>query len=209
MNIKRFQKRTAYNSEKKNKTDNFEFLNKNYCLKNQTVFAGDSITEICNMDLYNSYIAESKTLVYNRGISGDTSDRLLERFEKDVLCLEPKNLVLMIGTNDLSLKADVHYVADNIEKMIVMTKAKCPDTNLILQTLYPVEYKMKRKNAAIVQLNGILNRTAKRYDVRFLDLFDQFLDENNGLNKKYTYDGLHPNALGFEIAVKNTIPLFV
>lgn len=209
MNIKKFQKRTAYNREKKNKTDNFEHLNKNYCLKNQTVLAGDSITEICNMDLYDSYIKKTGILVYNRGISGDTSDRLLERFDKDILYLEPKNLVILIGTNDLSLKADVHYVADNIEKMIIMAQNKCPKMNIILQAVYPVVYKNKKKNAAIIQLNAILNRIAKKYDIRFLDLFDKFLDENAGLNKKYTYDGLHPNVFGFEIAVKNIISYLI
>ncbi len=90
MNLNKIRKRTVYYAEKINKADNFEFLNKNYCKKGQTVLVGDSITELFNhTELFAEYTAETGISVYNRGISGDTSDRLLERLERNVLNIKP------------------------------------------------------------------------------------------------------------------------
>jgi lysophospholipase L1-like esterase len=207
MNIKIFQRKSAYNAEKQNKKDNFTFLNERYCKKNQTVLAGDSITEICNMELFNKYIENSGTLVYNRGISGDTSDRLLERFEDNVLKLNPKNLVIMIGTNDLSINATTTYIADNVEQMIKLTKSKSPETNIILQSVYPVDVKQSKKNVKICELNILLMELAAKYKTIYLDVYTLLSDDNGGINPCYTYDGLHPNAYGFEIAVNEIVSM--
>ncbi|MCM1285071.1 MAG: GDSL-type esterase/lipase family protein [Acetobacter sp.] len=206
MNYKSFDKKTAYNNEKANKAVNFTFLNKNYCIENQTVLAGDSITEICNMELYSKYSEESGLKVYNRGISGDTSNRLLERFEENVLLLKPRNLVIMIGTNDLSQKAEVGYVADNIDKMISLSKKSNPDMNVVLQSVYPVVHTNKKKNEKITQLNSLIKSIADKYGILYLDIHSLLLDDKNGLNPKFTYDGLHPNVFGFDIVVKEIIP---
>lgn len=207
MNLKSFRKRTAYNAEKENKRKNFIYLNDNYCLPNQTVIAGDSITEIFNMDLFSDYINRCGKFVYNRGISGDTSDRFLERFDDTVLNLKPSNLVLLIGTNDLTLISDIDYVFCNIEKVIMKAKSSCPDTNIILQSVYPVNYKNRKKNNNIIELNSRLKAMSEKYNIIYLDIYSFILDNNGGLNPKYTYDGLHPNALGFEIAANQIIPL--
>lgn len=207
MSFKTFRKKTAYNAEKENKRKNFIYLNENYCQLNQTVIAGDSITEIFNMELFNSYIKSSNKLVYNRGISGDTSDRFLERFDDTVLSLKPSNLVLLIGTNDLTLISDVDYIFSNIEQVIIKAKNTCPNTKIILQSVYPVNYKNKKKNSNIVKLNSKLKALCEKYCLIYLDLHGLLSDDNCGLNAKYTYDGLHPNALGFEIAASQIIPL--
>lgn len=210
MNIqmKRYIKKSKYNNEKKNKKENYNILNKNYCKKHQTVIAGDSITEIFNMELFDEYIQNSGTLVYNRGISGDTSNHFLDRLEENVLYLDPKNLVILIGTNDLTLIDDVDYVADNIDKVLQLTRKNCPDVNLILQAVYPVDFKNAKKNQKIKKLNLMLRGIAEKYDAVYIDLTCKLSDERGGLNPKYTYDGLHPNAFGFEVAAKAIIPYF-
>lgn len=207
MTFKSYLKKTEYNYEKNNKKDNFNLINKKYCIPNQTVIAGDSITEIFNMELFDDYIKSSGKLVYNRGISGDTSNRLLERFESNVLSLKPSNLVLLIGTNDLTLISDVNYVCSNIEKIIDMAMASDNNMNIILQSVYPVNYKNKRKNKAIAALNYMLKKLSDEKGITYLDVYSSLLDENGGLDSKYTYDGLHPNVKGFEVAAEKIIPL--
>lgn len=207
MTFRGYLKRTEYNNEKNNKKDNFNFLNDKYCIPNQTVIAGDSITEILNMDLFNSYIKNSGKLVYNRGISGDTSNKFLERFDSNVLALKPSNLVLLIGTNDLSLTSNVDFVYSNIESAVDKALASNPDMNIILQSVYPVDYKNKRKNKLILELNEKLKLMCENKNITYLDMHSLLLDDLGGLDSKFTYDGLHPNALGFEIAVNNIVPL--
>ncbi len=76
---------TDYDIVKKTKMENFELLNKS-AKENQVVFIGDSIIE-----LFPTYelFADKDKIVYNRGISGDTSDRMLERMDKNCLNINP------------------------------------------------------------------------------------------------------------------------
>ena len=39
--------------------------------------------------------------VHNRGVNGERSDQILARFERDVLALEPRAVVIIAGVNGL------------------------------------------------------------------------------------------------------------
>ena len=212
MNLRKFDQNTKYDREKVNKADNYEFLNVNYCKKGQIVLAGDSITEFYNMDLFDEYTARTGKLVYNRGISGDTSNRLLERFERNVLNLEPTTIALLIGTNDMNRGADNQYIIANTEKLIRLAKEKCPGVNIILEAVYPVNTLInsqgKRHNHIIKDLNKGLEGLAAMMGVEFVDMTEQLSDKYGILKKKYTYDGLHVNALAYELITKAIMPYF-
>ena len=211
MNLK-IESRTKYNREKINKRDNYTFLNESVCKKGQIVLAGDSITEFYNMDFFDEYTARTGKLVYNRGISGDTSNRLLERFEKNVLDLEPTTIVLLIGTNDLGAGAKIGFTLENVEKIIRLSKEKCPGVNIILEAVYPINdiinSQGRRKNADIKDLNKGLEGLAAMLGIEFVDLTEQLADKYGILKKKYTYDGLHVNAPAYEVITKAIMPLF-
>ena len=126
---KNFQKKTAYDYVQQTKKENFSFLNETYAQQGQTVLFGDSITEIFNS--YELFYAFSKTTgqaVYNRGISGDTSDRLLERLECNALNISPKNLVILIGTNDIGIGVPTEYTLKNIKEILQRTQTLCSNT---------------------------------------------------------------------------------
>lgn len=208
MNYKLYEKRSKYSAEKENKKDNYTFLNSRYCKEGQTVLVGDSITEIYNhTEFFAAYTEKTGLKVYNRGISGDTSNRLLERYEENVLSIKPANIVLLIGTNDLNCSADIYCIIDNIEKIINLTAENCPDARLILLGVYPVgDNQGLRDNNDIKKLNARLSILSKMKNILFLDLFDKLSDNDGKLNKIYTYDGLHLNAQGFEIVTDNLLP---
>lgn len=212
MNIKRFRKKSKYTADKSSKKSNFEYLNLNYCKTGQTVLAGDSITEMYNhTEMFARYTEETGICVYNRGISGDTSDRLLERFESTVLNIEPKNIVLLIGTNDFNIGADINYIAENIEKIIKLAKEKCDGVHIILEAVYPVNSKInnqgKRNNRDITALNERLKAIAKANETQFIDLTSQLADQNGNLNAKYTYDGLHVNSQAYRVITNAIVKL--
>lgn len=203
---------TEYNAEKRNKMINFTHLNSHYCKMGQTVLVGDSITELFNhTELFAEYEKQSGRTVYNRGISGDTSDRLLERFETNVLSIQPSNVILLIGTNDFGSGVPMNETVSNIDKMLSLIEEKCSGANVILQAVYPVNAQMrkydKKKNAKIPELNTRLKALADKHSVAFLDLTDELSDSNGNLKAEYTYDGLHPNVFGFEVVAEKVIPL--
>ena len=126
---KNFQKKTAYDHVKQTKKEIFSFLNEKYAQQGQTVLFGDSITEIFNSyELFYAFSQTTGQAVYNRGISGDTSDRLLERLECNALNINPKNLVILFGTNDIGIGVPTEYTLKNIKEILQRTQTLCSNT---------------------------------------------------------------------------------
>ncbi len=204
---------TAYNKKMATKKSNYTFLNQHYALDNQTVLLGDSITDSFNWyELFYDFSDKSGQAVYNRGISGDTTDRLLERLTENVLCIKPKNIVLLIGTNDIGRGLPVSLSLKNMESIIKITKSVCPQVNLIIEAVYPINEKIrdrfeKRSNAKINKMNSEFIKLCEKYDCVWLDFTDKLKDKDGNLKQEYTYDGLHINAQAYKVVAENVIPL--
>lgn len=212
-----FELNSKYNTQKKTKAANFKLLNETVALHGQTVLAGDSITEIFNYyELFYEWSKQNDCAVYNRGISGDTSNRLSERFYDSVLNISPKNIVLLIGTNDIGMGRKIEDIAKEINGILEQIRNKSSETNVILEAVYPVNKNLsiessqmvgRRTNGTIRELNVLLKPLADSFGCAWLDLTDVLSDENGNLHKNYCYDGLHLNANGFKVVAEHIIPL--
>lgn len=208
-----YSKLTEYSKEMTTKKENYSFLNKKYALENQTVLLGDSITDFFNWyELFYDFSKSSDQAVYNRGISGDTTDRLLERLQENVLNIKPKNIVLLIGTNDIGRGLPLSASIENLESIIKSTKEYCPDVNFIVEAVYPINENMrdrfeKRSNKKINEMNKEFIKLCEKHKCVWLDFTDKLKDKNGNLKEEYTYDGLHINALAYELVAENVIPL--
>jgi lysophospholipase L1-like esterase len=204
---------TKYNNEMRTKRENYTLLNKEHAISGQTVLLGDSITDFFNYyELFYEFSKSRGQAVYNRGISGDTTNRLLERLEENVLCIKPKNLVLLIGTNDIGRGLPLEMTLKNVESVIEKAKASCPEINFILQAVYPINRPMrdafeKRSNEKIIDMNKELVKLSEKHGCKWLDLTDKLRDETGNLKREFTYDGLHINAKAYKIVAENIIPL--
>lgn len=202
---------TKYDNEKTTKKANYKLLNEKYALLNQTVLLGDSITDFFNWyELFYDFSKTSGQAVYNRGISGDTTDRLLERMDENVLNITPKNLVLLIGTNDIGRGLPLEMTVSNVTEIIVKTKKACPEINFIIQAVYPVNRGLrhrgeKRSNAKIDMMNGELYKLSQAYGCKWLDITDKLKDSDGNLSREFTHDGLHINAKAYEIIAAEII----
>lgn len=194
------------------KTENFAYLNRS-ARQGQTVFIGDSITEFYPLEeLFSIYMEQTGQKVYNRGISAEFSDHLLSRMEDTVLNLQPKILVVLIGTNDIDGKVTAQKTHDNIKALVEKTQKQSPGTKIVLQALYPVNEEMegfgaktavgKRTNEAIRDLNTKLKSLSEEKDIVYLDLTDVLSDSGGNLNELYTYDGIHPNIEGYSVITR-------
>ncbi len=210
---KNYSKITEYNREQATKKSNFTLLNEKYAVPNQTVLLGDSITDFFNWyELFYDFSKASGQAVYNRGISGDTTDRLLERLESNVLNINPRNIVLLIGTNDIGRGLPLSMTLQNIEAIITKVKNACPDVNFILEAVYPINRPMrfkneKRSNEKINEMNVKLKKLCEKHNCVWLDFTNALKDKNGELKQEFTFDGLHINAQAYEIVAKNIIPL--
>lgn len=188
-----------YDVIKQTKRDNFNLLNET-AQKGQFVLIGDSIIELFPEEIYYG----SSILAYNRGISGDTSDKMLERLDENALSIAPSEIFILVGTNDLSRGIDSDIIAGNIAAAVDKCIANSVGT-ITVGSLLPVNRAVNpqmvgsRKNSAIIAINEKLSRLCVEKNVRYADTFSVLTDENGNFNAEYTYDGLHPNAKGYAV----------
>ena len=88
------------------------------------VFLGDSITQGWGDDLGGVFPGVK---VANRGISGDTTRGVLIRLKEDVLDLNPRAVVMLIGTNDLEEKATPETIAGDFQLLIADAEDAQPE----------------------------------------------------------------------------------
>ena len=137
----------------------------------------------------------------NRGISGDISFGILQRLD-EVTEGKPAKVFILIGINDISRNIPDSIILDNYKKIIQRIKSESPKTKIYFNTLFPVNNTFPDKNhfnkdEHILYINSELKKLGTTEKITVIDIHPQFLDNENRLDKKYTYDGLHPNSEGY------------
>src|SRR5688572_7708904 len=126
--------------------------------QNAVVFLGDSITQGWGED-FSGWFPGMK--IANRGISGDTTRGVLIRLKEDVLSLEPKAIVLLIGTNDLEEKAEPETIAGNLKLILAeLTKANA-SIPIVLCQVMPSSDSKKRPADKIKKVNQLYAAAVK------------------------------------------------
>src|SRR4051812_24090111 len=113
-----------------------DFWQRRAAERGAVAFLGDSITQ-CWTTLAEDFPG---LRVANRGIGGDTTRGARWRFAEDVLAIEPSALVVLLGTNDLSLRADPADAADNLAAIIAAYDRQRPGRPLTLCRAMPRAY---------------------------------------------------------------------
>jgi lysophospholipase L1-like esterase len=139
--------------------------------------------------------------VYNRGVCGDTSADLLNRFEAEIQSTQVAVVVLAIGINDCkspsnsekNIVSQVEFRA-NIQELVV--RAQKYTSCIIVVGLTRVDeskttYPFRFTNEQIEIYNNVLKEVSLNESIPFIDMIE-ILDSAADL-----YDGLHPNASGY------------
>ncbi len=162
------------------------------------MFLGNSITEGGN---WRKLLKDSS--VVNRGISGDNTFGVIQRMD-EIIRFKPSKLFMLIGVNDLSKNIPNSAVIENIFSIVSMVHSGSPQTKIYVQSLLPVNPGVKgfmtrfSKQADIVEINGQLKKYAESLKYEYVDIHSAFRDGKEMLDAKYTHDGLHLNAAGYE-----------
>lgn len=173
----------------------------------RVVFMGDSITDSWKLGEY----FPGQTYV-NRGISGQTTPQMLLRFRADVIDLQPKVVVILAGTNDISGNTGpttLAVIEGNLTSMVELAHAN--GINVVIASVLPISDYNKNKDgnpiirsvqrppAQILELNGWIKKYCAEKGLVYLDYFTATADEKGFLKEDIANDGLHPNAKGYEI----------
>ena len=197
-------------------------LNKNSLI----LFQGDSITDTGRTDsadpaaslgygypakiaetLANDY-ADLGVSVINRGISGNRTWDLLERWDKDCIDIKPDYFSLLIGVNDTWRRYDSGMIttAEEYEtNMRTLLDRVVKETNakIILLNIFLLDVTSDKANMRpdLVEKQEVIIRLIKEYDVTYIDIqkkFDEMVANGTPMTD-LSEDGVHPTDFGHSV----------
>lgn len=158
------------------------------------MFVGDSIT---GNGVFNEYFPDK--IVINRGKSGDESTDILARID-EIIKRNPKELYLMIGTNDIWQECNIDSYERNVREILERILSESPETSITIQSIIPVnnkEYNVSFKNEDIDKFNNVLENISEDKELEYIDLHPALEDDEGKLIEEYTNDGIHLIGAGY------------
>lgn len=178
------------------------FFNEISTRKKAIVFLGNSITEAGDW----ADIVPEKYIL-NRGISGDVSFGVIARLN-ELLAKKPSKIFLVIGVNDLKRGIPKDVIVQNYRKIVNHIKQRSPKTELLLQSVLPINESLlidhfkAVKNEDIQDLNSALQEIARENSLHYVDLWNVLADEQGQLKAHFTPDGVHLKPIAYVTWVK-------
>ena len=190
------------------------------------VFAGDSVTDGGSTNpvgegLFDSvgrgyvrvvenmlavYYPELKIRVTNSGISGNTSQTLLERYDRDVVELNPDWVSICIGINDVWRQFDCPAIPeknitpeeyrDNVETMIL--KVKDNVKGIFILSPYIIEpNRQDPMRQRMDEYTLVCKELSEKYNCIFVDFRKMYEDYCQFRHPCFiAWDRIHPNQIG-------------
>ncbi len=158
------------------------------------VLLGDSITQVWeNLDQHFPGVK-----VTNRGISGDTTRGMLIRLKEDVLALNPRGVVMLMGTNDLAENATPETIVGNIKLIVEALTRSNQKLPIVMCLVFPSSESKQRPAAKIQATNKLLMQAVKgNPQVTVVDTWTLFANEAGDAMADYFPDLLHLNDAGY------------
>lgn len=163
------------------------------------VFDGDSITnrwETTGKDMWTRFAGRAADF----GIEGDRTENLLWRLQKgQVDGIDPKIVVLMIGTNNAS-RNTAEQISEGIKNIVTAYKKRCSHAHIVLMGIFPrghtIDDEGRKKVAAV---NEIIKSLDDGNRVSYVDIGPKLLQPDGTLSIEMAPDYLHPAAQGYTI----------
>jgi lysophospholipase L1-like esterase len=137
--------------------------------------------------------------VVNLGYGWDRTENVLWRLDNgEFEGVTPKVVVLMIGTNNITLNTP-DEIAAGVEAIVTKIHERSPATKILLLAIFPRGQKPDETRAKVDDVNRLLARLDARDEVTFLDIGAKFLEPDGTISPDVMYDYLHPTAKGYAI----------
>jgi lysophospholipase L1-like esterase len=161
------------------------------------VFVGDSLVGEGDWE---SWLGDQT--VHNLGVSGDTTDDVLARLDS-VIDLQPDEVLLLVGTNDLGTRKTVEHLVRNIESMLIELRRELPDSRVLVHSILPRGREFARN---IKEANIHLRQFCATVRAQYLDLWPALAREDGSMDPQFSRDQLHLNDEGYRAWVAELLP---
>ena len=115
--------------------------------------------------------------------------------------IDPKVLVIMIGTNNIGHFADEkpEWAAAGVKKILETVHEKLPKAKVLLLGVFPRGAKSSDHRKKVEAINQIIAKLADGQKTVYLDVSKIFLDADGEIPKELMPDALHPTEKGYDL----------
>ena len=172
------------------------------------VFLGDSITqgwEGAGKAVWERDVAPLGAV--NLGVSGDRTEHVLWRLqEAPITRLQPRAVVVMIGTNNLGHgSSNAEQTLAGVRAVLAKVREQAPQAEILLLEIFPRGERINAMRGDIAQINQAL-RAHPPQGVRTLALGDRWVQADGTISKEVMPDLLHLSPLGYEQWAQGMLP---
>ncbi len=173
------------------------------------VFVGDSITqgwEGAGKVAWDRAFAPLGAI--NIGVSGDRTEHVLWRLaEAPLTALDPKAIVVMIGTNNLGHgSSNAEETLLGVQAIVSTLHTQCPSARIVLCGIFPRGERFNAMRGDVCQINQALQRLAGDA-VIVRDFGHRFLKDDGSISTDIMPDHLHLSQAGYAIWAEEMLPL--
>lgn len=167
------------------------------------VFIGDSIVhawEDLGENVWQQFYARHNPL--NLGFAGDRTENVLWRLNNGQLSgLDPKLLVVMIGTNNIGHRSDPpEHTALGVKTILETLRRELPNSKILLLAIFPRgKDKSDKMRLLVNETNSLLKHFADQKWIHWLDINSAFLNDKGEIEKSVMEDYLHPNKPQYKV----------
>ena len=166
------------------------------------VLMGDSITS--SWTGYSPEFFSNNSYLINKGVSGETTPEMLNRFDADVLSLAPEAVIILAGINDIAQNTGYISISETFNNIALMVDlAKKNNIKPVLCSVLPANeltWRPEIKPAELViELNQKLSAYCEKNNLVYIDYFSSMVGGSKELRSELTYDGIHPDKKGYII----------
>jgi len=131
----------------------------------------------------------------NRGINGNTTGEMLERFDRQVVQKKPQYVIITGGANDVFWRESVDAIIDNYQQMV--ERAQLAKIKVVVGLTPPVddpemEARLKMVRARLLEL-------AQNKQLPVIDFTPPFYEPDGSVNGDLFLDGAHPTKHGYQL----------
>lgn len=164
-----------------------------------------------------TFYKDKNITVFNRGISGNRSIDLVNRWDKDCINLKPDYLSILIGVNDTWRKYDSNEVTTaleyekNLRYLLDTAKSKLNCELIILEPfLIPTDSQKECWYEDLTPKIQVARKLAREFKATYIPLDGVFASACTNTNPiELSSDGVHPTNMGHSLIAKLWIDMIL
>ena len=163
------------------------------------VFVGDSITQGFETAGKKTWSVFAELGAVNLGVSGDRTEHVLWRLQQaPITRLEPKVIVLLIGTNNLGHgTANAEQTLEGVLAVLAALRAQAPQARILVTEIFPRGERINAMRGDILQVNQAV-RGQVDANTRCLPIGDRWVLADGTIAKATMPDFLHLSPAAYE-----------